>query len=78
MINNAYMKKVYEIRSTIVHGGDCKSINNELKKLGLDNLSILNNELAELYRKVIFWLSTIEKEDRPYQKAFGWELLLRK
>jgi hypothetical protein len=75
----AYMKKVYEIRSTIVHGGDSKSINSELKKLGFNSLSILNDEFAELYRKVIFWLSTIEKEDRPYQKkAFGWELLLRK
>lgn len=73
-----FMKKTYEIRSTIIHGGSTSSIDNDVKKLGFDNLSALNAELAKLYRKVIFWLSTLDKKERPYHKKFGWELLLRK
>ena len=72
------MKEVYNIRSAIVHGGDSSSISKTLKKLGFDNLVNLNNELAKLYRNVIFWLSGIERQERPYHKSFGWELLLRK
>ncbi|BBC22876.1 HEPN domain-containing protein [Pseudanabaena sp. ABRG5-3] len=72
------MKEVYNIRSAIVHGGDSSSISKTLKKLGFDNLVNLNNELAKLYRNVIFWLSELDKQERPYYKSFGWELLLRK
>ncbi|PZO38301.1 MAG: hypothetical protein DCF19_16610 [Pseudanabaena frigida] len=73
-----FMKEVYNIRSTIVHGGDSNSINKNLKNFSFDNLGDLNNELAKLYRNTIFWLSEIEKKERPYHKSFGWELLLRK
>jgi Apea-like HEPN len=72
------MKEIYNIRSAIVHGGDSEAIVKNLKKIDFDSLDSLNNKIAELYRKVIFWLSGLEKEERPYHKNFGWELLLRK
>lgn len=72
-----FMKEIYNMRSTIVHGGDSNSISKNLNKTKFNKLYFLNKELAELYRKVIFWLATLTKEERPYHKNFGWELLLR-
>ncbi len=73
-----FMKEVYNIRSTVVHGGDSSTISKNLKKISFDSLINLNNEIAQLYRNTIFWLSELDKQERPYHKSFGWELLLRK
>jgi len=70
------MKGAYDIRSTIVHGGDKEAISKKIKKLNSGSIDELNNQLSELYRKVIFWLTGIKKEDRPYMAKFGWEKLL--
>jgi len=67
-----FMKGVYTTRSKIVHG---ESVCSTSKKL--EELDTLNNRLSELYRKVIFWLANIKKEERPYEADFGWEHLLR-
>jgi hypothetical protein len=72
------MKEIYNIRSVIVHGGDSEAIIKNLKKIDFDSLASLNHEIAESYRKVVFWLSDLKKDERPYHKNFGWELLLRK
>jgi len=72
-----FMKTTYDIRSTIVHGGKSDSLKREMKKIDFNNLVDLNKELAKLYRQVILWLSILEKEERPYHKKFGWELLVR-
>ena len=73
-----FMKEVYNIRSTVVHGGDSSTISRNLRKTNFDSLIDLNNEIAKLYRNTIFWLSELDKQERPYHKSFGWELLLRK
>ena len=73
-----FMKEVYNIRSTVVHGGDSSTISKNLRKINFDSLIDLNNEIAKLYRNTIFWLSELDKQERPYHKSFGWELLLRK
>ncbi|MFN7860729.1 MAG: hypothetical protein ACK5P2_13700, partial [Pseudanabaena sp.] len=73
-----FMKEVYNIRSTVVHGGDSSTISKNLKKISFNSLIDLNNEIARLYRNTIFWLSELDKQERPYYKSFGWELLLRK
>lgn len=73
-----FMKKTYDMRSTIVHGGNADFINIDVRELGFDSLVALNTELAELYRKVMFSLSDMEIKERPYRKKFGWELLIRK
>lgn len=72
------MKGTYGIRSTIVHGGNIDSLRKDINKLGFDNVDALNSRLSELYRKVVYWLATFEKEERPYYVSSGWELLLRK
>jgi hypothetical protein len=71
-----FMREVYNIRSTIVHGGKTNDIDNSLKKIHKESLSELNNELAQLYQKTIYWLSTVKENERPYRKEFGWELLI--
>jgi hypothetical protein len=72
------MKGTYGIRSTIVHGGNTDSLRKDINKLGFDNVDALNSRLSELYRKVVYWLATLEKEERPYYVPSGWELLIRK
>ncbi|MDD5229482.1 MAG: HEPN domain-containing protein [Methylococcales bacterium] len=71
-----FMREVYNIRSTIVHGGKTDDIDKSLKKINKESLSELNNELAQLYQKTIYWLSTVKENERPYRKEFGWELLI--
>lgn len=71
-----FMREVYNIRSTIVHGGKISDIDKILNKINKNSLSELNNELAQLYQKTISWLSTLNKDERPYRKEFGWELLI--
>ncbi|WP_333874135.1 hypothetical protein [Methylobacter sp.] len=72
------MKGAYTIRSKIVHGGKRSSLHKELNKIGFDNIDTLNSRLSEFYRKAVYWLATIKKEERPYHAPFGWEILIRK
>lgn len=70
------MKGAYDIRSTIVHGGDKEAISKKIRKSSFSSMDDLNNKLSEIYRKVIYWLTGIKREDRPYMAQFGWEKLL--
>ena len=60
------MRDLYNIRSTIVHGGDVNG--DELIR------TVINAE--QWLRVVILWLCSIPKNERPYCKAGGWETLL--
>lgn len=70
------MKKIYSIRSKIVHGGSEKEINDEILKAKFSNSSELVIDIEKKMRSVIFWLSDLKIEDRPYFKQGGWEELI--
>jgi hypothetical protein len=70
------MKGIYSVRSKIVHGMSDIDIDKELKKMGFDNIDALVNDVEERFRRVISWLSTLNVSERPYNKKWGWELLL--
>ncbi len=72
----ALMDCAYSVRSLVVHGGSAGDVDKELRKVGLGNLSQLVEEVEDNFRKVVFWLSSIDVKDRPYKNAGGWEEFL--
>lgn len=70
------MKCAYSVRSTIVHGGGQEELEKDLKSGGFDNLNDLCIFLDASYRSLIFKISSIPSEDRPYSAENGWEKLL--
>lgn len=76
IISFEFMKGVYDVRSKIVHGADDDEIQTALKKTNLESLNVLAADLEEKLRLVIFWLSELNVNDRPYKKKNGWEHLL--
>jgi hypothetical protein len=70
------MRTAYVVRSLIVHGASREAIDRALQKASFDELTNLVTDIEEKLRRVIFWLSTLDVEDRPYLKPRGWELLL--
>ena len=70
------MKGIYSIRSKIVHGASDKDINKTLNKAGFNSIVEVDDDIEEKFRGVIFWLSRLNVNDRPYNKPGGWEQLL--
>ena len=70
------MKSAYSTRSIIVHGGDDKKRDKELKAGGFDDLNVLCEFLEDNYRRVVFCLASLKSTERPYRKQRGWENLL--
>ena len=70
------MKCAYDLRSSIVHGGDDKKINKVLGSGKFDNLIDASRFLENNFKNVIWWLIEIEPVKRPYLKKDGWEELL--
>jgi len=70
------MKIAYSLRSTIVHGGDDKTLTKKLQPSNFSNIKELCDTLEIYYRKVIFWLAKLTLNQRPYSKDNGWEELI--
>jgi len=70
------MKSIYALRSDIVHGGDDKKINKNLKTGEFNNLDEVCKFLEGQFKAAIWWLIDITPQERPYKKKDGWEKLL--
>jgi hypothetical protein len=70
------MKCAYDLRSSVVHGGDDKKINKVLESGKFDKLIDACNFLENNFKNAIWWLIEIEPTRRPYFKKDGWEELL--
>ncbi len=71
------MKHSYAIRSKVVHGESSGTLLKDITALDFDNLEALNRRLSGLYQKVVYWLATLKRENRPYYRLHGWESLIR-
>jgi len=83
------LKHLYEIRSTIVHGGDeskiLKAANKFIEQLqiertdyqhSLGRFSLVCKKVESWLTKVLLYLGGIPVTERPYRKRDGWEELL--
>ena len=70
------MKSIYSLRSDIVHGGDDKKINKNIKSGEFNNMDDVCNFLEKYFKKTVWWLLELAPQDRPYIKEDGWEDLL--
>lgn len=70
------LKAAYNVRSTIVHGGGVKSIGKELRKHNFEGASEMCDYLEANYRSVVYWLISMDKGFRPYNRDGGWEDLI--
>jgi len=70
------MKCTYDLRSSVVHGGDDNKINKVLNSGKFNNLTEACNFLENNFKSAIWWLIEIAPDKRPYIKKDGWEELL--
>lgn len=70
------MKSAYSARSSIVHGGSDNEIKEKLKIGEFANTHELCSYLESNFRRVLFWLISLNTTDRPYIKKGGWESLI--
>lgn len=73
-----YTKILYTLRSLYVHGEDKDKMYKEINKTEYNNVNELLESFEILFQKVLFWLMSLETNERPYQKEKGWEKLLWK
>jgi hypothetical protein len=70
------MRSAYSTRSAIVHGGDDAKRDKELRAGDFKNLQELCDFLESNFRRVVFWLSALDQNARPYRAKGGWEALI--
>lgn len=70
------LKSGYSVRSLLVHGGTDKEVQKKLKSSGFENEYELSKYLADSFRECLFYLADLEKKERPYRAARGWEKLM--
>src|SRR5712692_3666743 len=74
--NYRKMRSAYSTRSSIVHGGDDKHRDEALQEGDFKNLQELCDFLESSFRGIVFWLSSLEPNIRPYRVQGGWESLI--
>jgi hypothetical protein len=70
------MNAIYSLRSSVVHAGDQKKIDKELRAGDFEDFDSACIFLEANFRKVIWYLMESPKGKRPYSRKNGWEELL--